>query len=122
MEPCAPGVAQHDLGSSISSKHVDPSHFFTHTSTSTVSIGSRHLKYPCRKLHLGFRIQAIWKFSYIFIQSFCNVNHTVSCVPAAKVNHVIPCLSIKWKSRGSFFIEHLILILSLTLIVGTIGK
>ena len=29
--------------------------------------------------------------------------HTVSCVPEAKVNHVIPCLSIIWKSKGSFF-------------------
>ena len=48
--------------------------------------------------------------------------HTVSCVPKAKVNHVIPCLSHMWKSRGSFFIKHLILILSLSLIVTTLGK
>ena len=95
---------------------------FTFTSTSTVSNGSRHLKYPCRKLHLDWRIQAIWKISYIVIQSFCNVNHTVSCVPAAKVNHINPCLSIRWKSRGSFFIKHLILILSWSLIVTTLGK
>ena len=95
---------------------------FTFTSTSTVSNGSRHLKYPCRKLYSGFRIQAIWKISYIVIQSFCNVNHTVSGVPAAKVNHVIPCLSIRWKSRGSFFIKYLILILSWSLIVTTLGK
>ena len=95
---------------------------FTFTSTSMVSNGSRHLKYPCRKLHSDFRKQAIWKISYIVIQSFCNVNHTVSCVTAAKVNHVIPCLSIRWKSRGSFFINHLILILSWSLIVTTLGK
>ena len=95
---------------------------FTFTSMSTVSNGSRHLKYPCRKLLFGLRIQAIWKISYIVIQSFCNVIHTVSCVPVAKVNHVIPCLSIMWKSRGSIFIKHLILILSWSLIVTTLGK
>ena len=50
--------------------------------------------------------------SYIVIHSFFNVIHTVSFVPKAKVNHVIPCLSIMWKSRGSFFIKHLIFILS----------
>ena len=48
--------------------------------------------------------------------------HTVSCVLEVKVNHVIPCLSIMWKSRGSFFIKCLILILSLSLIVTTVGK
>ena len=48
--------------------------------------------------------------------------HTVSCVPKAKVNHVISCLSIRWKARGSFFIKHLILILYLSLIVTTLGK
>ena len=95
---------------------------FTFTSTSTASNGSRHLKHTCRKLQSGFRIQTIWKISYVVIQSFCNVNHTVSCVPAAKVNTVIPCLSIRWKSRGSFFIKHLILILSWSLIVTTLGK
>ena len=43
-------------------------------------------------------------------------------MPTAKVNHVIPCLSIRWKSKGSFFIKHLTLILSLSLIVTTLGK
>ena len=95
---------------------------FTFTSMSTVSNGSRHLKYPCRKLLLDLRIQTIWKISCIAIQSFSNVNHMVSCVATAKVNHVIPCLSIMWKSRGSFFIKHLILILSWSLIVTTLGK
>ena len=95
---------------------------FTFTSTSTVSNGSRHLMYLCRKLHSGLRIQAIWKISYTVIQSFCNINHTVSCVPVAKLNHVIPCLSIRWKSRGSFFIKLLILILSWSWIVTTLGK
>ena len=92
------------------------------TSTSMVSIGRRHLKYPCKKLHSGLSIQAIWKIIYIVIYRFCNVNHIVSCVLEAKVNHVIPCLSIMWKSRGSFFIKHLILILSLSLIVAPLGK
>ena len=96
---------------------------FTFTSVSTVSNGSRHRKYPCRKLHSGLGIQAIWKISIVIvIQHFCNVIHTVSCVPVAKVNHVILCLSIMWKSRGSFFIKHLILILSWSLIVTTLGK
>ena len=95
---------------------------FTFTSTSTVLNGSRHLKYLCRKLQWGLRMQAIWKISYIAIQGFCIVNHTVPCVPLAKVNHVIPCSSIRWKRRGSFFIKHLILILSWTLIVTTLGK
>ena len=99
-----------------------PLTFFTCNSTSTVSNGSRHLKYPCRKLHSDFRIQGIWKISYIVIQSFCNVNYTVSCVPAAKVNYVIPCSSIMWKSRGSFFIKHLFFILSWSLIVTNLGK
>ena len=48
--------------------------------------------------------------------------YSVSCVPEAKVNHVIPCLSIMWKSSGSFFIQHLTLILSLSLIVTILGK
>ena len=43
------------------------------------------------------------------VQNFCSVNYTLSCVPVAKVNHVIPFLSIMWKSKGSFFIKHLIL-------------
>ena len=87
---------------------------FTFTSTPTVSNSSRHLKYPFRRLHVGSRIQDIWKIGYIpiQIQSFCSVNYTVSCVPPARVNHIIPCLSIGWKSKGSFFIKHLILILS----------
>ena len=92
------------------------------TSTSIVSMGRRHLKYPCKKWHFGLRIQAIWKISYIVIYSSVMLFHTVSCVPEAKVNHVIPCLSIMWKSRSSFFIKYLILILSLSLIVTTLGK
>ena len=95
---------------------------FIFTSTSTVSMGRRNLKYPCKKLHSGLRIQAIWKIIYIVIYSSVMLFHTVSCMPKAIVNHVIPCLSIMWKSRGSFFIKHLILMLSLSLIVTTLGK
>ena len=62
------------------------------------------------------------KLAYIVIHSSCNIVHTVSCAPEAKVKNLIPCLSIMWKSRGSFFIKHLILILSLSLIVKTLGK
>ena len=43
-------------------------------------------------------------------------------MPAAKVNHVIPCFCIRWKSRGSLFNKHLTLILSWSLIVTTLGK
>ena len=92
------------------------------TATSTVSAGSRHLMYLCLKLHSGFRLQAIWKISYIVIYSSMMLFHTVSCVLKAKVNHVIPCLSIMLKSRGSFFIKCLILISSFNLIVTTLGK
>ena len=92
------------------------------TSTSMVSIGSRNLKDPCKKLHSGLRIQTIWKISYIIIYSSAMLFHTVSCVPKAKLNHVIPCLSIMWKSRCSSFIKHLICILSMSLIGTTLGK
>ena len=68
MEPCAPGVTEYNLDGSIPSKCVDPLTIFTFISTSTISNGSKHLKYPFRKLHLGFRIKAIWKISYIVIQ------------------------------------------------------
>ena len=40
----------------------------------------------------------------------------------ANVNHVIPCLSIMWKSSGSFFIMHITLVLFLYLIVTILGK
>ena len=53
---------------------------------------------------------------------FCSVSYTVLCVPAAKVNHVIPCFSIRWKSKGSPFIKCLTLILSWSVIVKTLGK
>ena len=43
-------------------------------------------------------------------------------MPAAKVNHIIPSLSIRWKGNGSLFIKHLTLILSWSLIVTTLGK
>ena len=48
--------------------------------------------------------------------------YTVSCVPAAKVNHYIPCFSIRWKSKGSLFINCLTLILSWSLIITALGK
>ena len=36
----------------------------------------------------------------VFAMLICSVIHTVSCVPAAKVYHVIPCFSIRWKSKS----------------------
>ena len=48
--------------------------------------------------------------------------HIVSCVPGAKVNHVIPCFNIRWKSKGSLFINCLTLLLSWSLIIMTLGK
>ena len=119
---CAQGITGYDLGGPVSSEHVEPFIVLIFISTSTVSMARKHLIYPCKKLHSALRTQAIWKISYIFIQRFCNVICTVSCVPAAKVNHVITCLSIMWKSRGLFFINHLILILSWSIIVATLGK
>ena len=50
------------------------------------------------------------------------VIYTVSCVTVAKATHAIPCLSIRWKSKGSLFIKHLILILSQSLIVTTLDN
>ena len=122
MGSCIPGAAGYDMGCLVSPECVDASHCLDCTSTSTVPSGSRHLKYPCLKLHSGLRIQAIWKISYIVICSSVMLFHTVSCVPEAKVNHVIPCLSIMWKNRGSFFVECLILILSFSLTVTTLGN
>ena len=52
----------------------------------------------------------------------CSVIYTVSCVHVAKAYHVIPCLSIMWKSNSCLFIKHLTLILSWSLIVTTLGK
>ena len=36
-----------------------------------------------------------------------NVIYIVSGMPVAKLNQIIPCFSIKWKSKGSLFIKHL---------------
>ena len=57
-----------------------------------------------------------------FAVLFCSVIYTVPCVPAAKVYHIIPCFSIRWKRKGSLFIKCLTLILSWSLIVTTLGK
>ena len=65
---------------------------------------------------------------YSFIMCFvlysllCALFYTVSCVLETTVNHAIPCLSITRKSSGPFFIMHLILILSLSLIVTILDK
>ena len=48
--------------------------------------------------------------------------YMVSCVPVAKVNHVIPCFDNRWKSKGSLFINRLTLILSWSLSITTLGK
>ena len=58
----------------------------------------------------------------VFAMLLCSVIYTVSCVPAAKVYHVIPCFSIRWKSNGSLYIKCLTLILSWSLIVTTLGN
>ena len=61
-------------------------------------------------------------FWYFKVNMFSEFDYTVSCVPAAKVNHVIPCFSIRWESKGSLFINHLILNLSWSLTIATLGK
>ena len=43
-------------------------------------------------------------------------------MPVAKVNHMIPCFSIRWKSKGSLLIKCLTLILSWSLIAMTLDK
>ena len=95
---------------------------FTFTSMSTVSNGSRCLSTNARSCILIWEYRPSGKLACIVIHSFCNIVHTVSCAPVAKVYHIIPCLIIMWKSMGSFFIKHLILSLSLSLIVTTLGK
>ena len=60
MESHVPGVAGYDLGGPVSPGCMDASHHLIFTSKSTVSVGRRHLNYPCKKLHSGLRIQAIF--------------------------------------------------------------
>ena len=50
------------------------------------------------------------------------LSYTVSWELESKVNQVIPCFSVTWKSGGSFFIICLILNLSLSFIVTDLGK
>ena len=52
----------------------------------------------------------------------CSVIYTVSCMPAAKMYHVILFFSIRWKSKGCLIIKCLTLILSWSLTVTTLGK
>ena len=73
MESCTSGIAGYDLGGPVFLNVWMPLIILTFTSTSTVSIGSRHLKYLYKKLHSGLRMQAIWKIIYIVIYSFCSV-------------------------------------------------
>ena len=88
MQSGTPGLAGYDLCGAVPSKHMDAPHCFD----LHIHI-HRHLKYPYTKSHTGIRMQAIWKIIYIVIYSGV-LFYTVSCVPEAKVNHVIPCLSI----------------------------
>ena len=48
--------------------------------------------------------------------------YTISGISVSKVNHVIPCFIITWKSSGSLFINLLTLILSCSLITTILGK
>ena len=76
-------------------------------------------------LHSSCRIHAICKSknSEVYLKlPILNCVYMVSCVPAAKVNHVIPCFGIRWKSKGFLFINHLTLNLSWSLIITTLGK
>ena len=108
------------------------------TLTSTVSTGKQHLKNPWRKLNLGCSMHAIWKIIYIVkfwssyaflyfrvinrVNTFSEFIYTASCMPATKVNHIIPCFSIRWKSKDFLFIICLILSLSWSLIKTTLAK
>ena len=62
-------------------------------------------------------MQAIWKIIYIVLYSFLfALFYIVSCVLVYTVSFVLG------KSSGSFFIMHLILLLSLSIIVAILGK
>ena len=83
-------------------------------------------------------MHAIWKMIYtirilkllspfgilelLTVNTFSAFVYAVSCMPAARVNHVIPCFSIRWKSKGSLFINCLTLNLSWSLIMTPLGK
>ena len=58
--------------------------------------------------------------SRVFAMLICSGIYTVPCVSVARVCHVIPCFSIRWKRNGSLFIKCLTLILSWSLIVTTL--
>ena len=91
----------------------DYCHDFTHSIPICEEVGKIYMDHSlCSSYHIVITINITQrKFVY-----------TVSCVAAAKVNHVIPCFSIRWKSKGSLFINHLALNLSWSLIITTLSK
>ena len=91
------------------------------TSMSTISTGRQHLK-SCAKncaLVVGCRPSEN-NMLEVYLHLF-NI-YTVSHVSVARLNHVIPCFSMRWKSKGSLFINLLTLILSWSLIIAILGK
>ena len=130
MDHCAPGTTLDYLGCPSLLDIWMPCNVFTLTSTSTVSTGNWHLKYPWRKLYIpdaicmqsGRLALLLFQNFRVFAMLFCSIIYTVSCVPVAKVYHIIPCFSIRWKSKGSLIIKHLTLILSWSLMVTILGK
>ena len=106
----------------VSPECMDTFHCFNSNFHSTVSLAKSTRSTHARSCILVYECRPSRKLSILPFTVSVVLFHTVSFVPKAKVNHVIPCLSIMWKSRGSFFIKHLILILSLSLIVTTLGK
>ena len=73
MDPCTPGIAGYDLGSTISPECVDASHSFDFYIHIHGFYWQKAPEVPCKKLHSGLGIQAIWKIIYIVIYSFCSV-------------------------------------------------
>ena len=131
MEPCAPGVALDDLQCSVPPEHVNALHcfhldfyiyHFYWQQTPKVSVWGSCIQVSICKQSGKLALLSFQNFRVFVMFLFCSVIYTVSCMPVAKVNHVIPCFSIRWKSKGSLFIKCLTLILSWGLIVTTLRK
>ena len=91
------------------------------TSTCTISTGRQHLKKPCKNCTLVAEYRpSECKMLEVYLHLF-NI-YPFSCVSVAKGNHVVPCFSIRWKSKGFLFMNLITLILSWSLITSTLGK
>ena len=115
MEFCTPGVTGYDLDCPVSPECVDPSHcFYFHFNIHCFhgqKVPDVAMQRSCILVleHRPSRKLAILSF-IVFVMLFIQ---SLVCL-------FLKCLSMMGKSRGSFFIKHLILILSWNLIVTTL--